>query len=76
MFSFLQEKSRVLEAKEELKDGLQKLTDQANTNLSTFGFLFRSTPKPTSMTGTTTIGFQNSAFSVVNMLSSNSCKID
>lgn len=75
MFSFLQQKANILNSREELKDNIQKLEDQANPQLSNFGFLFRATQKSQTNKNTVTIGYQNQAFSVVNMLSTNTCNL-
>ena len=74
MFSFLQQKGSMLDSRVEINNEVKKLTDAADTSLSSFGFLFKSNNKQLLSNQTTTIGYQNSAFSVANMVASNSCR--
>lgn len=70
MFALLQAKAGQLDSRPSLREAIQKLEDQADTKKSAFGFLFKSQPAA----GHTTVGYQNSAFSVAGMLASNTCR--
>lgn len=75
MFSFLQQKSTLVKNNEQMAVETAKLRNMANPQLTQFGHLFSSKGKSNMLEKPVTIGFSNSAFSTVNMVTSNSCRI-